>query len=45
MNEKKLEADVVSMIGTIVFNGGGMHYWEGEEVVASFKSFACCIET
>jgi len=22
-----------------------MHYWECEEVVARFKSFACCIET
>ena len=45
MNEKKLEADVVSMIGTIVFQGGGMHYWEREEVVTRFKSFVCCIET
>ena len=22
-----------------------MHYWECEEVVTRFKSFACCIET
>jgi len=40
------QVDVVSMIGTIVFKGGGrMCYWECEEVVTRFKSFACCIET
>ena len=29
------------MTGIIAFFGGGMHYWECEEVVAGFKSFAC----
>jgi len=41
VNEKQV--DVVSMIGSIVFYRGGMHYWECEEVVTKFKPFACCI--
>ena len=44
MNEKT-KVNVVSIIGTIVFEGGGIHYWECEEIVTRFKSFACCIET
>jgi len=46
VNEKQV--DMVFMIGSIVFRGGGgggMHYWECEEVVIRFKSSACCIET
>ena len=48
MNEKKnsrLMGILVSMIGTIVFYGDGVHYWEFEELVTRFKSFPRCIET
>ena len=38
MNEKIV--GVVSMIGAIVFQGGGMHYWECEEVATRSK-FVC----
>jgi len=41
VNEKQV--DVVSMIGSIVFYGDGMHYWECEEFVTKFKLFPCCI--
>jgi len=41
VNDKQV--DVVSMIGSIVFYGGGMHYWECEEVVTKFEPFVCCI--